>query len=42
MISQSGWVGNTVLGKTADLTEVDTLHRKGKPQKNIAKEADWL
>lgn len=44
MVSQSGSVGYTIMGKTADLTDVqktviDTLHKEGKPQKVIAKEA---
>ena len=44
MVSQSGSVGYTIMGKTADLTVVqntliDTLHEEGKPQKVIAKEA---
>lgn len=44
MVSQSGSVGYTIMGKTADLTVVqktviDTLHKEGKPQKVIAKEA---
>lgn len=43
MVSQSGSVGITIMGKTADLTVVqktiiDTLHKEGKPQKVIAKE----
>ncbi len=44
MVSQFGSLGYTIMGKTADLTVVqktiiDTLHKKGKPQKFIAKEA---
>ena len=44
MVSQSGSVGFTIMGKTADLkvvqkTVIDTLHKEGKPQKVIAKEA---
>ncbi len=44
MVSQSSSVGYTVMGKTADLTVVqkttiDTLHKEGKTQKVIAKEA---
>ncbi len=44
MVSQSSSVGYTILGKTADLTVVqkttiDTLHKEGKTQKVIAKEA---
>ncbi len=44
MVSQFGSLGYTIMGKTADLTVVqktiiDTLHKKGKPQKCIAKEA---
>ncbi len=44
MVSQSSSVGYTIMGKTADLTVVqkttiDTLHKKGKTQKVIAKEA---
>ena len=42
MVSQSGSVGITIMGKTADLTfvqkTIDTLHKEGKPQKVIAKE----
>ena len=43
MVSQSGSVEFTIMGKTADLTVVqktiiDTLHMEGKPQKVIAKE----
>ena len=43
MVSQSGSVEFTIMGKTADLTVVqktiiDTLHKEGKPQKVIAKE----
>ncbi len=44
MVSQFGSLGYTVMGKTADLTVVqktiiDTLHKEGKPQTFIAKEA---
>uniref|UniRef100_A0A9J7XU09 Transposase Tc1-like domain-containing protein n=1 Tax=Cyprinus carpio carpio TaxID=630221 RepID=A0A9J7XU09_CYPCA len=44
MVSQSSSVGFTIMGKTADLTVVqktttDTLHKEGKTQKVIAKEA---
>ncbi len=44
MVSQSSFVGYTIMGKTADLTVVqkttiDTLHKEGKSQKVIAKEA---
>ncbi len=44
MVSQSSSVGYTIMGKTADLTVVqkttiDTLHKDGKTQKVIAKEA---
>ncbi|KAI2651803.1 Transposable element Tc1 transposase [Labeo rohita] len=44
MVSQFGSLGYTILGKTADLTAVqktitDTLHKEGKPQTFIAKEA---
>ena len=44
MVSQSSSVGNTIMGKTADLpavqkTTIDTLHKEGKTQKVIAKEA---
>ncbi len=44
MVSQFGSLGYTITGKTADLTVVqktiiDTLHREGKPQTFIAKEA---
>ncbi len=44
MVSQFGSLGYTMLGKTADLTVVqntviDTLHKEGKPQTCIAKEA---
>ncbi len=45
MVSQFGSLGYTIMGKTADLTVVqktiiDTLHKEGKPQTFIAKEAD--
>ncbi len=44
MVSQFGSLGYTITGKTADLTVVqktivDTLHKEGKPQTLIAKEA---
>ncbi len=44
MVSQSGSVGYTIMGKTADLTivqktTIDTFHKEGKTQKVIAKEA---
>ncbi len=44
MFSQFGSLGDTIMGKTADLTVVqktiiDTLHKEGKPQTFIAKEA---
>ncbi len=44
MVSQFGSLGYTIMGKTADLTVVqntiiDTLHKEGKPQAFIAKEA---
>ncbi len=44
MVSQSSSVGYTIIGKTTDLTVVqkttiDTLHKEGKTQKVIAKEA---
>ncbi len=44
MVSQFGSLGYTIKGKTADLTFVqktiiDTLHKEGKPQTVIAKEA---
>ncbi len=44
MVSQFGSLGYTIVGKTADLTVVqktitDTLHKEGKPQTFIAKEA---
>ncbi len=44
MVSQFGSLGCTIMGKTADLTVVqktiiDTLHKEGKPQTFIAKEA---
>ncbi len=44
MVSQSSSVGYTIMEKTADLTVVqkttiDTLHKEGKTQKIIAKEA---
>ncbi len=45
MVSQFGSLGYTIMGKTADLTVVqktiiDTLHKEGKPQTLIAKDAD--
>ncbi len=44
MVSQFGSLGYTIMGKTADLTAVQktniaTLHKEGKPQTLIAKEA---
>ncbi len=44
MVSQFGSLGYTIMGKTADLTVVqktfiDTLHKEGKSQTSIAKEA---
>ncbi|KAK3521441.1 hypothetical protein QTP70_004974 [Hemibagrus guttatus] len=42
MASQFGSLGYTITGKTADLTVhsiIDTLHKEGKPQTFIAKEA---
>ncbi len=44
MVSQFGSLGYTIMGKTADLTVVqktiiDSLHKEGKPQTFIAKEA---
>ncbi len=44
MVFQFGSLGYTIMGKTADLTVVqktiiDTLHKEGKPQTFIAKEA---
>ncbi len=44
MVSQFGSLGYTIMGKTADLTVVqktiiDMLHKEGKPQTFIAKEA---
>ncbi len=44
MVSQFGSLDYTIMGKTADLTVVqktiiDTLHKEGKPQTSIAKEA---
>ncbi len=43
MVSQFGSLGYTIMGKTADLTVVqktiNTIHKKGKPQTLIAKEA---
>ncbi len=44
MVSQFGSLGYSIMGKTADLTVVqktiiDTLHKEGKPQTFIAKEA---
>ncbi len=45
MVSQFGSLVYTIMGKTADLTVVqktiiDTLHKEGKPQTFIVKEAD--
>ncbi len=47
MVSQFGSLGYTIMGKTADLTVVqktiiDTLHKEGKPQTFITKEAGCL
>ncbi len=44
MVSQFGSLGDTIMGKTADLTVVqktiiDTLHKEDKPQTFITKEA---
>ncbi len=44
MVSQFGSLGHTIMEKTPDLTVVqktifDTLHKEGKPQTFIAKEA---
>ncbi len=44
MVSQFGSLGYTIMGKTADLTVfqktiIDTLHKEGKPQTFIGKEA---
>ncbi len=44
MVSQFGSLSYTIMGKTADLTVlrktiIDTLHKEGKPQTFIAKEA---
>ncbi len=44
MVSQFGSLGYTIMWKTADLTVVqktiiDTLHKEGKPQTFIVKEA---
>ncbi len=44
MVSQFGSLGYTIMGKAADLTVVqntiiDTLHKEGKPQTFIAREA---
>ncbi len=44
MVSQFGSLGYTIMGKTADMivvqkTIIDTLHKEGKPQTFIAKEA---
>ncbi len=44
MVSQFGSLGYTIMRKTADLTVVqktiiDNLHKEGKPQTCIAKEA---
>ncbi len=46
MVSQFDSLGYTIMGKTADLTVVqktivDTLHKEGKPQTLIAKEAGF-
>ncbi len=47
MVSQFGSLDYTIMGKTADLTVIqktiiDTLHKEGKPQTFIAKEAGCL
>ncbi len=42
MVSKFGSLGYTIMGKTANLTVVsihDTLHKEGKPQTFIVKEA---
>ncbi len=44
MVSRFGSLGYTIMGKTADLivvqkTIIDSLHKEGKPQTFIAKEA---
>ncbi len=43
MVSQFGSLGYTIMGKTADLTVqntiIDIIHKEGKPQTLIAKEA---
>ncbi len=43
MVSQFGSLGYTIMGKTADLTvqktTIDIIHKEGKPQTLIAKEA---
>ncbi len=44
MVSQFSSLGYTIVGKTAELivvqkTIIDTLHKEGKPQTFIAKEA---
>ena len=44
MVSKAGSVGYTIMGKSADMTVVqqtviDNLHKEGKPQKVIAKDA---
>ncbi len=44
MVCQFGSLGNTIMGKTADLTVVqktiiDTLHKEGYPTSNYCKEA---
>ncbi len=46
MVSRFGSLGYTIMVKTADLTDVqktiiDTLHKEGKPQTFIAKEAGY-
>ncbi len=46
IVSQFGSLGYTIKRKTADLivvqkTIIDTLHKEGKPQKWIAKEAGY-
>ncbi len=44
MVCEFGSLGYTIMGKTADLTVVqktiiDTIHKEGKPQTLISKEA---
>ncbi len=43
MVSQSSSVGYTIMGMTVvQKTTIDTLHKEGKTQKCIAKEAGCL